>query len=97
MNNYLNYNEIDYGKCSLILEIKKDIPGILQGVLEMFKTNQINLSAIMSRPTKKGLGKYYFYLELEVDHNQNQILDLFEKINLSDDFKIKNLGFYNSL
>lgn len=97
VNNYLKLNEIKQGKCSLILDIKKDIPGILQSVLEMFKTNQINLSAIMSRPTKKGLGKYYFYLELEVVHNQNQILDLIEKINLNNDYKIKNLGFYNSL
>jgi prephenate dehydratase len=34
-------------------------------MLSCFAGHQINLSNIQSRPTKEGLGNYYFYVEAE--------------------------------
>ena len=52
-------------KASLILEPGEDRPGLLHSMLSCFAGHQINLSHIQSRPTKKGLGEYFFYVEAE--------------------------------
>lgn len=52
-------------KSSIILEPGEDRPGLLHSMLSCFAGHQINLSHIQSRPTKKELGDYYFYVEAE--------------------------------
>jgi prephenate dehydratase len=52
-------------KASIILEPGEDRPGLLHSMLSCFAGHQINLSHIQSRPTKKGLGEYFFYVEAE--------------------------------
>ena len=52
-------------KASLILEPGEDRPGLLHSMLSCFAGHQVNLSHIQSRPTKKKLGEYYFYVEAE--------------------------------
>lgn len=52
-------------KASIILEPGEDHPGLLHSMLSCFAGHQINLSHIQSRPTKKGLGEYFFYVEAE--------------------------------
>ncbi len=93
MNNEISLNS----KCSLILEALIDEPGILIEALVKFYALRINLNAIMSRPTKEGLGKYYFYTEFLASGNINEIQGLIERINSEGKFKIKCLGFYNKL
>lgn len=93
-NKKLNENE---NKCSLILEAKEDKPGILVDTLTLFKATSINLNAIMSRPTKEGLGKYYFYLEFNLNNGIEEIESLIDKIRQKGDFNIKNLGYYKTL
>ncbi len=83
--------------CSLILDAKKDEPGILIEALVKFYALKINLSAIMSRPTKEELGKYFFYTEFKTCKNIKEISSLIERINEEGNFKIKCLGFYKSL
>jgi prephenate dehydratase len=49
----------------------------------------------MSRPTKEGLGKYYFYVEFFSNKdNLENIIKLFEETKLRNDFIIKDLGLY---
>lgn len=54
-------------KTSLILDPSEDRPGLLHSILGCFSGHEINLSYIQSRPTKRELGDYYFYIEAEID------------------------------
>ncbi len=51
-------------KTSLMFSVK-DRPGVLHDMLSSFKNKGINLTKIESRPSKKGLWKYYFFVDLE--------------------------------
>lgn len=42
-----------------------DRPGMLFDILRTFNERRINLVAIMSRPTKKIMGTYHFYMEID--------------------------------
>ncbi len=52
-------------KTSLVIYLDKDRPGALFSILEEFARRSINLTRIESRPSRKGLGDYYFYIDLE--------------------------------
>jgi prephenate dehydratase len=52
-------------KTSLALFLHKDKPGALLMILSEFAYGGINLTKIQSRPTKKGLGEYMFYVDLQ--------------------------------
>lgn len=52
-------------KTSLIIYLDKDRPGALFYILEEFAKRSINLTRIESRPSRKGLGDYYFYIDLQ--------------------------------
>ena len=56
-------------KTSLILTLEKDRPGGLYDILGEFAAQKINLSRIESRPAKKELGSYLFFLDCEAGHN----------------------------
>lgn len=58
-------------KTSLVIYLDRDRPGALFSILEEFAKHNINLTRIESRPSRKGLGDYYFYIDLEghVDDN----------------------------
>ena len=58
-------------KTSLIIYLDKDRPGALFSILEEFARRNINLTRIESRPSRKGLGDYYFYIDL-VGHIHDQ-------------------------
>jgi prephenate dehydratase len=53
-------------KTSILITLPEDYPGALHQVLSAFAWRKINLSRIESRPTKKKLGNYYFYMEIEM-------------------------------
>jgi prephenate dehydratase len=52
-------------KTSILVTLPEDYPGALHQVLSAFAWRRINLSKIESRPTKKKLGNYYFYIDIE--------------------------------
>ena len=52
-------------KTSLVIYLDRDRPGALFSILEVFARHNINLTRIESRPSRKGLGDYYFYIDLE--------------------------------
>lgn len=52
-------------KTSLAFSLPGDRPGGLYETLGIFAVLGINLTRIESRPAKTGLGKYYFYIDLE--------------------------------
>ena len=57
-------------KTSLCFSFDEDIPGQLYGVIKEFAERDINLAKIESRPTKDGLGRYMFLIDLE-GHKQD--------------------------
>lgn len=58
-------------KTSLCLGLK-DRPGVLVDCLLVFKAYGANLTRIESRPSRKKLGDYLFYLDMDCDLNQEQ-------------------------
>ena len=58
---------------SVAMAFSQDRPGQLFGVLKEFAERNINLTKIESRPTRLGLGKYYFLMDIE-GHREDPIL-----------------------
>lgn len=56
----------DCAKTTILVTLPEDYPGALHQVLSAFAWRRINLSKIESRPTKKKLGNYYFYMDIEM-------------------------------
>lgn len=52
-------------KTTILISLPQDYPGALHQVLSAFAWRKINLTKIESRPTKKELGNYYFYIDIE--------------------------------
>ncbi|WP_238327642.1 prephenate dehydratase [Paenibacillus gorillae] len=53
-------------KTSILITLPDDFPGALHRVLSAFAWRKINLSKIESRPTKRQLGTYYFYIDIDM-------------------------------
>lgn len=52
-------------KTLLVIHDDSDRPGLLVDILNIFSQEGINLKSIFSRPTKKGLGNYNFFIDVE--------------------------------
>lgn len=80
-------------KASLYIMPEVDRSGLLYEILKVFNDSNINLSSIISRPTKKNLGTYNFYIELSfLNTKLDSIINtlyLFEH-----KYNIKILGIY---
>lgn len=80
-------------KTTLALFIKADRPGALLEILTEFAANNVNLSRLESRPTKKQLGDYFFSIDAQghiEDENVGNALKALHKT-CSD---VKFLGSY---
>ena len=84
-----NENKEDADKMTLIF-FTENKPGALYKALSIFEKYNLNLTKIESRPTKKQLGQYYFWIDVEL--NSNAEIALKELTNVVVDFKI--LGKY---
>ncbi|WP_017652910.1 prephenate dehydratase [Fortiea contorta] len=58
---------------SIAFSVPANIPGALVKPLQIFAQLGINLSRIESRPTKRSLGEYLFFLDLEADATDSRI------------------------
>lgn len=82
-----------HDKTSLALFIRQDKPGALLMILSEFAYGNINLTKLQSRPTKKQLGQYMFFVDLAghlEDENVALALDCL-RLKLRD---VKVLGSY---
>jgi prephenate dehydratase len=52
-------------KTSIVCAIAHDQPGSLLQILQEFAHRYVNLTKIESRPSKKGLGDYVFFIDME--------------------------------
>jgi prephenate dehydratase len=82
-------------KTTLLVTLPEDFPGALYQMLSAFALRKINLSKIESRPTKKKLGSYYFYIDLEdsmISTDLQAAIQEIEKMGC----QVRNLGSYPS-
>jgi prephenate dehydratase len=80
-------------KTSLAMFMKEDRPGTLHMILGEFVYGDINLTKIQSRPTKRQLGTYMFFIDIEghvEDSNVRTALDCL-RLKLRE---VKVLGSY---
>lgn len=54
-----------YDKTSIVFYTAEDRPGILHEILGEFAARSINLTKIESRPSKRALGDYLFFIDFE--------------------------------
>jgi prephenate dehydratase len=80
-------------KTSLIVYLDRDRPGALYSILGEFAESNINLTRIESRPSKKVLGDYVFYIDLEGNISDDIIKDAIYNIGSSVGM-LKMLGSY---
>ena len=72
--------ETNHYKTSVLVTLPEDFPGALHQVLSAFAWRRLNLSKIESRPTRKKLGSYYFYIEVEASLNSVLLPGAIEEI-----------------
>lgn len=81
---------------SLAFSIGANQPGALVTPLQIFAQRTINLSRIESRPTKRSLGEYFFFIDLEADARADSMQSaLAELANHTETLKI--FGSYDVL
>jgi prephenate dehydratase len=52
---------------SIVFSLRQNVPGALVRALQLFADRSINLSRIESRPTKRAMGDYIFYIDAEAN------------------------------
>ncbi len=83
-------------KTSIVISLKGDKPGGLYEILSIFAQKQINLTKIESRPSKKGMGNYLFFIDMQGHKNQSHIKKTLSKIE-SQVSMMKLLGSYATI
>ena len=81
-------------KTSIILSLK-DKPGALYEILASFARAKVNLTKIESRPSRKALGDYIFFIDFEGHRSEARIKRVLEEIEKRASF-LKILGSYPS-
>ncbi|QQE73278.1 prephenate dehydratase [Brevibacillus composti] len=82
-------------KTTILVTMPEDFPGALYQVLAAFAWRKINLSKIESRPTKKGLGSYYFVIDIEQKMDDVLLPGAFAEIEALG-CQVRQLGTYPS-
>jgi prephenate dehydratase len=80
-------------KTSVIFSIYEDRPGELYNILGIFQKDNINLTKIESRPSKKGLGRYLFFVDFYGHIDDETIAGIIDEIDKNTYF-LKVLGSY---
>lgn len=83
-------------KTSIVIALKDDKAGRLYEILQVFAQKNINLTKIESRPSKEGLGKYLFFIDMEGHKNESHIEKTLSTIE-SKVSMIKILGSYSTI
>jgi prephenate dehydratase len=84
-----------FNKTCVIISDNSDSPGILKNIADAFASRKINMTSIISRPTKQMIGKYHFFIDIEgsiQDINVSKALSQIKK-----NYPVKFLGCYESV
>lgn len=79
-------------KTSIIFGVK-DVPGSLFNSLEAFKLYKLNMTKIESRPSKKKVWEYLFFVEFEGNFSESKVQKAINQIK-ENSIELKSLGSY---
>lgn len=82
-------------KTMLLVTPSEDRPGLLSNILNVFSALSINITWIESRPTKKKLGTYRFYIEATIGlhtEEMSKAITILETLG----YEVRPLGNYDS-
>jgi prephenate dehydratase len=82
-----------HDKTSIVVFQKADQPGSLLAILQEFAARAVNLTNLHSRPTKKQLGDYCFFIDLEGHISDELVADCLRDLK-SKQADVKFLGSY---
>lgn len=85
--------QFENAKTSIIFSPVKDRPGILYEILKEFAKRDINLTKIESRPARKMLGDYIFFIDFKGDRREEAVVKTLKVLKNKTSF-IKVLGSY---
>ena len=76
-------------KCSIVIDPEVDRPGLLYELLSVFARRDINLCRIESRPSRRGIGSYVFFMDITTNPGWQDAL-----LEITSITKVKSLGCY---
>ncbi|OPY38510.1 MAG: Prephenate dehydratase [Methanoregula sp. PtaU1.Bin051] len=79
-------------KCSIIIDPSGDRTGLLHDLLAVFAVKKINLTRIESRPSKRGMGNYVFFLDYAMSPGYRDAITYLKTMT-----GVKELGCYRRL
>ena len=79
-------------KCSILIDPEKDRAGLLYELLGIFAQRGVNLTRIESRPSKRGIGQYLFFIDLSWSPACRDALAL-----LREKARFRELGCYTEV
>lgn len=82
-------------KTSIVIIDAVDRAGVLSEIMNEFSDRDINLTSVISRPTKMKLGKYHFFIDIEGNYLEDENVKVAIE-NIKSKNKIKILGSYES-
>jgi prephenate dehydratase len=82
-----------HDKTSIVCFQREDRPGSLLAILQEFAARAINLTKLESRPTKRGLGDYCFFIDVEGHIADELVADAFRNL-MAKQADVKYLGSY---
>lgn len=78
-------------KCSILIDPGEDRPGLLYEIIGVFAALGINLLRIESRPSKRGIGSYIFFIDFSITPYSGDAVR-----RLKDITNVKELGCYSN-
>jgi len=90
----IDTNIISNWKTSLVILDDHDRPGLLAEILTSFASRSINLTSIISRPTKVEFGRYNFLIDINGHSEDVSVSEAIKEVSLIA--KVKNMGSYQA-
>jgi prephenate dehydratase len=82
-----------HDKTSIVCFQREDKPGSLLAILQEFAARAINLTKLESRPTKRNLGEYCFFIDFEGHLDDELVADCLRNL-AAKQAEVKFLGSY---
>jgi prephenate dehydratase len=81
---------------SVAFSLQANAPGGLMRALSFFASRGLNLSRIESRPSKRSLGDYLFFVDIETDLDRRELKSALADLNAYAE-TVKNFGSYHTI
>jgi len=79
-------------KTTLVVNNKQDCPGVLGNIVSAFTLQKVNLTSIMSRPTRSQIGNYHFFIDIDGHQQDEHIATAISEIQSTYDLTV--IGSY---